>query len=148
LPDTEHVPADSAHIWRVIVDVNADDDVGRVLERAGADVLWANRHYPRETPNEVIQGFARQEGRIVVSHDRRFLQMIQQRRFQFDTPASTGYGRVLLCGRENRQPARIRETLPLLVLLRRWAIETDHRFIVTVADSWIRFDDKPIARPV
>lgn len=128
------------------MDVNADDGVGTIFVRAGADVIWANRHYPRETPDEVIEDFARQQGRIIVSHDRQFLKMIQQRRFQFDIPASTGYGRILLCGYEPRQPERIREVLPLLGLFREWAIVTDHRFIVTVGDNWIRFDDKPIAR--
>ncbi len=74
--------------------------------------------------------------------------MIQQRRFQFDTPASSGFGRILLCGHEPRQAERIREVLPLLELIRQWAITTDHRFIVTVGDNWIRFDDKPIARVI
>jgi hypothetical protein len=36
--------------------------------------------------------------------------------------------------------------LPLLEVIWQWAIATDHRFIVTVGDNWIRFDDKPIAR--
>lgn len=130
------------------MDVNTHDEVGAVLASAGADVIWANSHYVEETPDETIERFARDEGRIIVSHDRNFLKMIQQRRFQFDTPASSGFGRILLCGHEPRQAERIREVLPLLELIRQWAITTDHRFIVTVGDNWIRFDDKPIARVI
>lgn len=132
--------------WKIVVDVNVDDGVGHFFARAGADVVWANQHYPKETPDEIIEAFARQEGRVIVSHDRQFLKMIQQRKFQFDIPASTGFGRILLCGQEQRQPTRVREVLPLLDVIRDWAISTNHRFIVSIADNWIRFDDKPIAR--
>lgn len=136
----------SAPPWKIIVDVNTHDAVGNVFAQFGASVIWANNHYPEETPDDFIEDFARTEGRIIVSHDRHFLKMIQQRRFQFDIPASTGFGRILLCGYEPRQAERIREVVPLLELMRDWAISTDHRFIVTVGDNWVRFDDKPIAR--
>lgn len=128
------------------MDVNTHDSVGDVFAKAGADVAWANKAYDKGTPDKRIDYEARRDGRIIVSHDRRFLQMIQQRRFQFDVSASTGYGRVLLCGNESRQADRIREVLPLLDLIREWAIATGRRFIVSVGDNWIRFDDKPIAR--
>lgn len=131
-----------------MVDVNAHYAVGDVLHEAGAEVHWANRRFPIGTPDDEIDRFSRNEGRIVISHDRRFLQKIQQRRFQSDLPASTGYGRILLCGREDRQPDRLREVLPLLIVIHDWAVETDHRFIVTISDTWIRFDDKPIARSI
>lgn len=128
------------------MDVNTDGLVGSVFAEAGADVVWASKAFAQGTPDEAIDDAARQEGRIIVSHDRRFLQMIQQRRFQFDISASTGYGRILLCGHEQRQHARLREVLPVLDILRNWAIATDRRFIAAIADNWIRFDDKPIAR--
>jgi hypothetical protein len=129
-----------------MVDVNTDDSVGDVLVAAGADVQWANKEFDKGTLDEQIDRAARVAGQVIVSHDRRFLQMIQQRRFQFDLSAASGYGRILLCGHEQRQAERIREVLPLLDVIRNWAIATDHRFIVTVGDNWIRFDDKPIAR--
>ena len=131
-----------------MVDVNTHDSVGDVFLDAGANVIWANREYDKGTPDEEIDFAAKEGGRIIVSQDRRFLQMIQQRRFQFDVPASTGYGRILLCGSEPRQANRVREILPLLEIIRNWAIATDHRFIVTAGDNWIRFDDKPIARVI
>jgi hypothetical protein len=146
LPDIGFPPSERAPSWKIIVDVNTHDAVGNVFASTGASVFWANTHYPKETPDEVIEEFARSNGLIIVSHDRRFLQMIQQRRFQFDTPASSGFGRILLCGHELRQAERIREVLPLLGVIRQWAVATDHRFIVAVGDNWIRVDDKPIAR--
>lgn len=146
MPDSGDPPPAPAPLWKIIVDVNIHDAVGGVFAQSGANVIWANTYYPKETPDEIIEDFARSDGRIIVSHDRRFLQMIQQRRFQFDTPASSGFGRILLCGHELRQTERIREVLPLLETIWQWTIATNHRFIVTVGDNWIRFDDKPIAR--
>lgn len=134
--------------WKIVVDVNTHDTVGLVLAELGADVIWANSYYAEETLDETIEVEARAEGRIIVSHDRNFLKMIQQRRFQFDTPASSGYERILLCGYEPRQADRIREVIPLLELIHRWAVDTGRRFIVTIGDNWVRFDDKPIARVV
>jgi len=148
LPDSSPDSFLPIQLWRIVVDVNTHDSVGDVFLDAGANVIWANREYDKGTPDEEIDFAAKEGGRIIVSHDRRFLQMIQQRRFQFDVPASTGYGRILLCGSEPRQANRVREILPLLEIIRNWAIATDHRFIVTIGDNWIRFDDKPIARVI
>jgi hypothetical protein len=148
LRDSDSRELRRATSWKIIVDVNTHDAVGDVFVESGANVIWANSHYPDETPDEFIEDFARNEGRIIVSHDRQFLKMIQQRRFQFDIPASSGFGRILLCGYEPRQAERVREVMPLLELMRGWAIASDHRFIVTVGDNWIRFDDKPIARVI
>ncbi len=50
----------------------------------------------------------------------------------------------MFCGRETRQPERLREVLPFSMRCHARGIETDRRFLVTIA----RFDDKPIARPV
>lgn len=132
--------------WRVLIDANAKDEVGNVFQEAGADVVWVTRSYDEGFPDVEIDSVARNEGRIVVGHDQRFLQSIQQRMFQFNIPASSGYGRIMLCGRENRQPDRLREALPFLILCHRWAMETNHRFLVIIGDNWVRFDDKPIAR--
>ena len=46
------------------------------------------------------------------------------------------------------QAGRLREVLPVLVMYHQWATETDHRFMVSIGDNWIRFDDKPIARVI
>jgi predicted nuclease of predicted toxin-antitoxin system len=97
LPDPGFQRPTPTPFWKIIVDVNTHDAVGEVFAQSGASVVWANRLYPEGTPDETIEDFARKEGRIIVSHDRQFLKMIQQRRFQFDTPASTGFGRILLC---------------------------------------------------
>ncbi len=132
--------------WCVLIDANAKDEVGNVFLEAGADVVWVTRFFDEGFPDEAIDEFARRHGRIIIGHDQRFLKSIQQRRFQFAVPVSSGYGRIMLCGREARQPQRLRETLPFLILCHNWALETNRRFLITIADNWVRFDDKPIAR--
>jgi Domain of unknown function (DUF5615) len=144
LPEPPHRLVD----WRIVVDANAKDEVGDVFLAAGADVVWVTREFDEGFPDDGIDDFARTQGRIIVGHDQRFLQSIQQRMFQFNIPATSGYGRIMLCGREDRQPDRLREALPFLILCLDWARATNHRFLITVADNWIRFDDKPIARIV
>ncbi len=134
--------------WRVVIDANAKDEVGNVFLEAGADVVWVTREFDEGFPDKEIDEFARKQGRIIVGHDQRFLQSIQQRMFQFNASAATGYGRIMLCGREERQPDRLRETLPFLILCHNWAIETGTRFLITVGDNWVRLDDKPIARVI
>jgi hypothetical protein len=144
LPEPHHLLLN----WRIVVDANAKDAVGDVFLDAGADVVWVTREFDEGFPDDEIDDFARKQGRIIVGHDQRFLQSIQQRMFQFNIPATSGYGRIMLCGREERQPDRLREALPFLILCHNWAIETGRRFLATVGDNWIRFDDKPIARVV
>ncbi len=134
--------------WRVIVDANAKNEVGDVFQEAGADVVWVTRSFDEGFPDADIDEFARNEGRIIVGHDQRFLQSVQRRMFQFDIPVTSGYGRIMLSGREERQPDRLRELLPFLALCHRWALATQHRYLVTIGDNWIRFDDKPIARVI
>lgn len=134
--------------WRILVDANAKDEVGEVFLDAGADVVWVTREFDEGFPDDAIDEFARRQGRIIIGHDQRFLQSIQQRMFQFDIPATNGYGRIMLCGREERQPNRLRELLSFLILCHNWATETDRRFLISVGDNWVRFDDKPIARVI
>ncbi|TXG79780.1 MAG: hypothetical protein E6R14_10430 [Thermomicrobiales bacterium] len=132
--------------WRTLVDANAQYRVGTILAEANADVLWVTDVFPDGTEDDAIDQYARSEGRIVVGHDRRFLSRIQQIPYQFDIPVSTGYGRIMLMGRESAQPDRIQEVLPFLALIHRWALENDQRFLVTVSDNSIRYDDRIIAR--
>lgn len=129
-----------------MIDVNVHDDVERLFLNLGAVVYSAKRDIAQDAPDDVIDEFARRRGCIIVSHDRRFMQLIQRR--LYDIPASTGYGRILLCGNERRQALRLQEVLSLLVLYRTWTVDTDRRFLAAIADNWIRFDDKPIARVV
>jgi hypothetical protein len=63
--------------------------------------------------------------------------------FQFEEPLSSGYGRIMLSGNEVELPARMREVFPLLTLLMDQALASEQRFLVTVADTWIRYDDRP-----
>jgi hypothetical protein len=134
--------------WRILIDVNTHGGVNRLFREAGAHVetAWAAVH--ETAPDENIDDYAQRNGCIIVSHDRRFMRLIQQRLYQRDIPASTGYGRILLCGGERQQPIRLREVLPLLVLYHSWAIATNRRFLAVVGDNWVRFDDKPIARVI
>lgn len=134
--------------WRILVDANAKDEVGEVFLNAGADVVWVTKEFDEGFPDDGIDAFARRQGRIIVGHDQRFLQSIQQRMFQFDIPATSGYGRIMLCGREERQPDRLREVLSFLILCHEWAAVTSRRFLISVGDNWVRFDDKPIARVI
>lgn len=132
--------------WRILIDINAHSDVARFFQDAGATVELA-RTVLRETAlDSEIDDYARRNGCIIVSHDRRFMQLIQRRPYQRDIAASTGYGRILLSGKERSQADRLREVLPIMNIYHHWAVETDRRFIVTIADTWIRFDDQPIAR--
>ena len=132
--------------WRFLIDANAHYQVGTALAEIGADVLRVTQVFPDGTEDDAIDQYARSEGRIVVGHDRRFLSRIQQVPYQFVLPVSTGYGRIMLIGRESAQPDRIREALPLLTITYQWALENERRFLVTVSDNWIRYDDRIIAR--
>lgn len=116
------LPQRSLSDWRILVDANANDDVGNVFLEAGADVVWVTRYFDDGFPDVEIDEFAQREGRIIIGHDQRFLQSIQQRKFQFGIPVSSGYGRIMLCGRERNQPARLREAMPFLILCRQWAL--------------------------
>ena len=132
--------------WRIPVDANAQYRVGTALADAGADVLWVTDVFPQATEDDAIDQYACSEGRIVIGHDQRFLSRIQQVPYRFELPASTGYGRIMLMGRESAQPDRIAECLPILLLIHRWALENGRRFLVTIGDNWIRYDDRVISR--
>lgn len=138
----------SAAEWRILIDVNTHRDVGRFFRETGAFVESARVALHETAPDEKIDEFAQRNGCIIVSHDRRFMRLIQQRLYQRDISASTGYGRILLCGVERQQANRLREVLPLLVLYHNWALATNRRFLAIVGDNWVRFDDKPIARVI
>lgn len=134
--------------WRVLIDINTHTDVERFFQEAGAMVESARTALRDTASDSEIDDYAQRNGCIIVSHDRRFMQLIQRRLYQRDIAVSTGYGRILLSGNERSQATRLKEVLPILAAYHHWAVDTNHRFIVTIADNWIRFDDKPIARPV
>lgn len=84
MPESARAPIN----WRIVVDANAKDEVGDVFLDAGADVVWVTREFDEGFPDDGIDAFARKQGRIIVGHDQRFLQSIQQRLFQFNIPAT------------------------------------------------------------
>ena len=100
--------------------------------------------FPEGTPDGDIDAFARTEGWIIVSHDRRFMKVIQQPRFDFDVSITTGYGRVMLCEPESQQRARLEETIGLVELHHGWALRNGRCFLLTIGSNLIRYDDRPL----
>jgi hypothetical protein len=132
--------------WRVLIDANTQYRVGEVFRLHGADVVHVTDVFQDGTDDESIDQWARASGRIIVGHDRRFLQAIQRRMYQFDIPVNSGYGRIMLCGKESRQPERMTQVLPFLRLCYNWALIADQRFLVAIADNFIRYDDRLLER--
>ena len=131
--------------WRFLIDANVHTGVGTELSDAGHDVAYVYDVFPPGATDDEVDQYAKSQGRIVVSHDAGFMRRIQQRMFQFEESLTSGYGRIMLSGNEADLPDRMREILPLLELLIERALKTEQRLLVTVADTWIRYDDRPRA---
>lgn len=129
---------------RFLIDANVDAEAGSVLASRGHDVSYVVQVFPDGTPDGDIDAFARIEGWIIVSHDRRFMRVIQQPRYNFDISVTTGYGRVMLCGPESGQRIRLEETIDLIELCYSWALRNGRRFLLTIGLNWIRYDDRPL----
>lgn len=130
---------------RFLIDANVDAEAGNVLTSRGHTVTSVVKLFPDGTPDGDIDAFARIEGWIIVSHDRRFMKLIQQPRYNFDIAVTTGYGRVMLCGPESGQRSRLEETIDLIELYYSWAVSNDRRFLLTIGPNWIRYDDRPLS---
>lgn len=128
-----------------LIDANVDAEVGSILANRGHEVGYVAQLFPEGTPDGAIDDFARTEGWIIVSHDRRFMKVIQQPRFNFDIAITTGYGRIMLCGPESRQRSRLEETIDLIELYYSWALRNGRRFLLTIGPNWIRYDDRPLS---
>jgi len=109
-------------------------------------VLHVTEVFNDGTDDDSVDQYARLEGRIIVGHDQNFMRIIQQKLYQFNIPVSSGYGRIMLCGQESRQPERRLEVLPYLDICHRWALETNRRFSIAIGNTWIRYDDGLISR--
>jgi hypothetical protein len=133
---------------RFMIDANVDHAVGGFLRQRGHHVDFVNRMFAPGTPDDAIDAVARAEGWIIVSHDREFLRKIQQKRFSFRETAGTGYGRIMLCGRESLQLERVRATIEVIELYHRWAVTMSRRLVVTIGTNWVRFDDTVLDRQI
>lgn len=132
--------------WRLLVDANTHRNVGVALERRGHDVLYVNEVLPAGTDDDIVDQFARSDRRVIIGHDKAFLRKVQQKTFQFPDSLSTGYGRIMLIGREKAQPERMAAALPFIELCYGWTLANDPRFLMIVADHCIRYDDGMIRR--
>lgn len=82
-----------------MIDANVDRALGGVLESRGYRVAFVNQEFLPGTPDADIDTVARRDGWVIISHDQRFMRRIQQPRFNFPDPVTTGYGRLMLCTR-------------------------------------------------
>lgn len=129
-----------------MIDANVDEAIGSLLEYRGYRVAFVNQEFLPGTPDTDIETVARRDGWIIISHDRQFMKRIQQPRFNFPDPVTTGYGRIMLSSEEARQVRRFNETIDLIELLIAHALRAGKRFVVTVGPNWIRMDDMPLVR--
>jgi hypothetical protein len=132
--------------WPVLIDANTQRAVGRAFAQLGADVVYVTDIFAEKTEDSAIDRWAQSEGRIIVGHDVNFMRAIQQNSFQFNVSVQSGYGRVMLCGRYADQAARLRQVATFLSVCHQWAVEQDNRFLVSIGDNWVRFDDGPLRR--
>lgn len=130
---------------RFLIDANVIESAGSVLEVRGYDVEYVTRAFAQGTPDLHIDAFARTEGWIILSHDRRFMKLIQQPRFNFDLAVTTGYGRIMLCGPYVEQRERLEKTVSLIELTHEWASTQGKRFLLSIGPNWIRYDDRPLS---
>lgn len=133
------------HRPRFLIDANVIEGVGSLLGDLGYDVEYVNRAFAQGTPDLDIDAFARMEGWIILSHDRRFLKLIQQPRFNFDLAVTSGYGRIMLCGPESEQRERLEQTISLIELAHDWAWTHGRRLLLSIGPNWIRYDDRSLA---
>jgi hypothetical protein len=128
---------------RMLIDANVHHGVGKILFEAGHDVDYVTKSFLEGTPDDEIETFARSDGWIIVSHDKRFLTRIQQPRYNFADPANTGFGRIMLMTSPATHLVRIGECLRLIELLHTESISENKRFLLVIGDHFIRFEDKP-----
>lgn len=133
---------------RLLIDANVHQGVGEVFLARTHEVLFVNDAFLPKTPDPEIDAYARKEGWIIVSHDKEFLRKIQQPRFNFQDSIETGYGRIMLSGRESQQVERVAEVCDLVEALHGCALRIGRRFVVTIGPNWIRFDDQALNRSV
>lgn len=131
---------------RFLIDANVVAHVGSVLYDRGHEVEYVSRAFADGTPDDDIDDFARVQGWIIVSHDRRFLSRLQQPRYNFPDPAASGYGRLMLNGNNALQVGRVTETIDLIERYHSWAIGTGKRFLACIGPNWTRFDDQPLPK--
>lgn len=129
---------------RFLIDANVSRTVGDVFADRGHDVDYVVRAFQEGTPDDAIDVFARTEGWIILSHDRRFMKRIQQPRYNFAETVASGYGRIMLCGPYVQQQVRVEQTIELIEMHLAWARINDKRFLVSVGPNWIRYDDMPL----
>ena len=128
---------------RLMIDTNVIHGVGTMLRSRGHTVEFVNVLFAPGMPDSDIDSFARLQGWIIVSHDQEFMRKIQQPRFNFELSVASGYGRIMLTGKESAQLDRFRDTVELIESYHQWALRTNHRLVVTIGPTWIRFDDQP-----
>lgn len=131
---------------RFMIDANVDDAVGDIILARGMLVDYVNKSFLPGTPDSTIEDVAKIDGWIIISHDEKFLQKIQQPKFNFGDVAASGYGRIMLCTRESLQTKRFAEVFDSIQLLFDYACNSGKRMLVTIGVNWIRFDDKPLIR--
>ncbi len=129
-----------------MIDANVDDAVGDFLLTRAYNVDYINKSFLPGTPDNEIDSVARIEGWVIVSHDQRFLQKIQQPRYGFSDLARTGYGRIMLMTRESQQLSRISQAIDLIEMCHGKAVESERRLLITLGPNWIRYDDEPLSR--
>jgi hypothetical protein len=127
---------------RLLIDANVHHHVGQILLSANHDVEYVTSSFLDGTPDEEIEIWARTYGWIIVSHDRQFLRRIAQARFDFDDTAGSGFGRIMLMTSVSSQLTRVSECLPVLELLHDEAVRVGNRYLVTIGERFIRYDDK------
>lgn len=131
---------------KFMVDANVDEALGSLLEHRGYRVAFVNQEFLPGTPDADIDTVARRDGWIIVSHDRRFMRRIQQARFNFADPVTTGYGRIMLSNEEAQQVVRFNETIDVIEMLITYALHAGKRLVVTIGPNWVRLDDMPLVR--
>src|SRR5690606_33776359 len=110
---------------KFMVDANVNDTVGHFLESRSYTVGFVNQLFLPGTPDPDIDGLSRVQGWVILSYDQRFLKRIQQPRFGYTDPASSGYGRIMLMVRLSQQLGRILQCIDIIECMYHKAMETD-----------------------
>jgi uncharacterized protein with PIN domain len=131
---------------RFMIDANVNHAVGDLLLSRGYEVDFVNQSFLPKTPDSDIDAVARRDGLIIVSYDQQFLKKIQQPRFGFIDPASSGYGRIMLMIRLSQQVARMDQCFDMIEHVHAKALVSGRRLLITVGLNFIRYDDEPLPR--
>ena len=118
---------------RFFLDESADARLAVYLARAGHDVTVIARDYPNALDDQVVLAIAHAEGRIVITNDRDFGELVfRQRR-----PHA---GVILFRLTRTDLPSKIAR---LAEVLAAYGDQLDHFLVVT--DQWIRVRQRPEA---